>query len=276
MNSAVYTDPPRARLRAFAVGSLILHGMVLASWQASPWMTGQANGVISVTLVSDHTGAAPAEARLTTRPTREIAHRRNSGTVEKPVETSKANHDHARAMALLAAPAKTEATSMDSRAEDLRPMEKKTTPVDDAKQDNAQDTSDPISPAAPATGEDDERGRAKAQIQARLYTDLARYFDYPYVARLRGWEGTVLLAFNIEANGRLESIRVARSSGFAVLDDSALNALRKVERLAETTAWLQGRELTMRIPVIYRLRCSDAPGCRENQRAGNDLEPVTK
>lgn len=109
-----------------------------------------------------------------------------------------------------------------------------------------------------------EREQAEAQIKARLNTDLARYFDYPYVARLRGWEGTVLLAFNIEANGRLQGIHVARSSGYAVLDNSALSALRKVERLVETTAWLQSRELNMQIPVIYRLRCSDTLECRDN------------
>lgn len=276
MNSAICTGPPRARLRAFVAGSLILHGMVMAGWQTSPWIAGQTNNVISVTLISNDAGAAPAEARLATRPARKIAHRPRSDAVEKPVETSVANHGHARAIALLTAPTKTAPTSMDSRAEDLRPEKEKPVPVKDVRQDNARDAPDPTSPSTPATGEDGEHGRARAQIQARLYTDLARYFDYPYAARLRGWEGTVLLAFNIEADGRLERIRVARSSGYAVLDDSALSALRKVERLAETTAWLQGRELTMRIPVIYRLRCSDAPGCRENQRAGNDLEPVTK
>lgn len=92
-----------------------------------------------------------------------------------------------------------------------------------------------------------------AQIRARLNTDLARYFDYPYVARLRGWEGRVMLVFNIETSGRLENIRVAQSSGFAILDDSALNSLRQVERLTEATTWLRGGKLAMQIPIVYRL-----------------------
>ncbi len=148
----------------------------------------------------------------------------------------------------------------------------KPTAAENTRQDNTRDTPDPISPSAPATGEGDERGRAKAQIRARLYTDLARYFDYPYAARLRGWEGTVLLAFNIEVNGRLESIRVARSSGYAVLDDSALSALRKIQRLAETNALFPGHELAMQIPVIYRLRCPDTQACRGNSLAATGPE----
>ena len=105
------------------------------------------------------------------------------------------------------------------------------------------------------------------QLQGELQTRLSRYLVYPPLARARGWEGRVLLAFNIETDGQLENIRVAQSSGFAVLDDSALNSLYQVGRLAEAVAWLQGRPLTMQIPVIYQLRCFDGRACREDRVA---------
>jgi len=105
------------------------------------------------------------------------------------------------------------------------------------------------------------------QLQGELQTRLSRYLVYPPLARARGWEGRVLLAFNIETDGQLENIRVAQSSGFAVLDDSALNSLYQVGRLAEAVAWLQGRPLTMQIPVIYQLRCFDGQACREDRVA---------
>ncbi len=267
MNGAISTIPSRARLRAFALGSVVLHGIALASWQTLPWMTGQANSVISVTLVSNHAGAAPVETRLTSQPARRIEPRSNSDMLEKPAESPGTNPSHARVMALPATPATTEPASMDTRAGGAAARKEKVIPTKDAKQDNDRDRSIPASPSAPAIGEDNERDQANAQIRARLYTDLARYFDYPYVARLRGWEGAVLLAFNIEANGHLKEIRVARSSGYAVLDDSALSALRKVQRLMETDDLLPGRKLAMRIPVIYRLRCPDNQTCRGNSLA---------
>ncbi len=105
------------------------------------------------------------------------------------------------------------------------------------------------------------------QLQGELQTRLSRYLVYPPLARARGWEGRVLLAFNIETDGQLDNIRVAQSSGFAVLDDSALNSLYQVGRLAEAVAWLQGRPLTMQIPVIYQLRCFDGQACREDRVA---------
>ena len=115
----------------------------------------------------------------------------------------------------------------------------------------------------PATETPNTYDSVPTTIRGHLLAELARHFEYPHLARLRGWEGRVLLAFDIETDGRLENIRVAQSSGFAVLDDAALGALRRVERLAEAAAWLRGRELAMQIPVIYQLRCFGDEACRE-------------
>jgi protein TonB len=92
------------------------------------------------------------------------------------------------------------------------------------------------------------------RVKAYLYTDLARHFDYPEMARRHGWEGRVMVAVNVASDGQLQQIRVARSSGFAILDDSALHSLRQVERIVEAVALLNGRQLAMQIPVIYRLQ----------------------
>lgn len=272
MRAAMLTGQSKTRLRAFALGSVILHGVVLAGWQASPWMAGQANSVLSVTLTSDRAVAAPAEARLTTPSTRKIVRRTDNVDDEPSAGKSGASNRNAWGIALLVAPTETKPTGMASHTEDSRPMEEGIAFAKNAEQNSTRDAQYPTSPSELATGEEDKHDRARAQIRARLNTDLARYFYYPYVAQLRGWEGTVLLALNIETDGRLEGIRVVRSSGYAVLDDSALTALRKVERLTETAAWLRGRDLAMQIPVIYRLRCPDTHGCRGNRIAATDPE----
>ncbi len=49
---------------------------------------------------------------------------------------------------------------------------------------------------------------------------------YPALARLRGYEGLVLLAAQVSEQGRVQTIRVKKSSGYAVLDRSAEEAVR--------------------------------------------------
>jgi protein TonB len=49
---------------------------------------------------------------------------------------------------------------------------------------------------------------------------------YPYQARSRGHEGLVVLTAEVRENGRVSSIRLKRSSGYASLDQSALATVR--------------------------------------------------
>lgn len=61
---------------------------------------------------------------------------------------------------------------------------------------------------------------------------LSRFIDkppleYPVKARLRGWEGTVTLRFEMLADGTIGAIQVAKSSGHAILDTAARDALKQ-------------------------------------------------
>jgi len=251
MNGTMFSEASRARLQLFAFGSVLLHGIILAGWQTAPRLAGQVNNVISVTLVSRFAGAAPAEAHPDTRPKRTIAGRRGANASDIPAEPAGAHRDHVRALARPAA--KTESTRLDPRDKEARFVAEKNLTVNDLKQEKVPEASRPATPSAPVSGEEVGRNLVHAQIRARLRTDLARYFDYPYVARLRGWEGTVLLGLRVEADGRLDRITIERSSGYALLDHSALNSLARLGRLAEASQWLDGRDMDMQLPVIYRL-----------------------
>ena len=55
---------------------------------------------------------------------------------------------------------------------------------------------------------------------------LAR-LDYPTLARRRGWSGKVDGACLIAPDGNVSDVRVETSSGFPVLDDQALEAVRR-------------------------------------------------
>lgn len=104
-----------------------------------------------------------------------------------------------------------------------------------------------------ASEADDDQEATRAYLRSRLLANLANYFHYPAQARRNGWEGTVLLGLRVEADGQLDKIRLERSSGYAVLDNSALNSLKQVGQVAEARAWLEGHSVDMQLPVIYRL-----------------------
>lgn len=87
-------------------------------------------------------------------------------------------------------------------------------------------------------------------LTVRLQQALARHFSYPLLARKKGWEGEVMLAFRIEPDGTISSAHIARSSGYGALDQAALGALNRVGRIEDAPR--QG--LSLKIPVIYRLQ----------------------
>lgn len=75
---------------------------------------------------------------------------------------------------------------------------------------------------------------------------------YPAVAVARGWSGRVLLRLTVGADGRVERVELAESSGHEVLDASALAA---VERWRFEPARQAGRAvaLTVLLPVVFEV-----------------------
>jgi len=134
--------------------------------------------------------------------------------------------------------------------EHLSPMKTTRQAVDPSATDNSVDENQDWHGQEP--GSVTEAG-IRNHLLGQLQTRLSRYLVYPPLARSRGWEGTVLLGLRVESNGHLERIRIEHSSGYAVLDNSALNSLNRLNRLAEASSWLNGRGLDMQLPVIYRL-----------------------
>jgi len=94
---------------------------------------------------------------------------------------------------------------------------------------------------------------ARSRVLVQVRRNLRRYFHYPGIAQRRGWEGRVVLDFAVRGDGRISDVRVARSSGHAVLDHSAVRALRRVGRLDVGSAWPAGGLHNVKLPVIYRL-----------------------
>ena len=89
-------------------------------------------------------------------------------------------------------------------------------------------------------------------LLGQLRTSLSQYLVYPPLARRHGWQGMVTVGLNIDSAGLLNQIRIAKSSGYAVLDSSALKSLHKVKKL-DNKLFQSDRPHKMTLRVVYQL-----------------------
>lgn len=59
-----------------------------------------------------------------------------------------------------------------------------------------------------------------------LYTPL---LEYPYQARLKRIEGSVLLKLTITTNGEVSDIQILKGSGYDILDKTATNYIKRIK-----------------------------------------------
>jgi len=76
--------------------------------------------------------------------------------------------------------------------------------------------------------------------------------NYPALARRRNWQGTVVLAVVVTVEGKGKSVRIHRSSGYTILDKSALHSVRSWRFQPGTEAG-KAIEMEVLLPVHFRL-----------------------
>lgn len=105
---------------------------------------------------------------------------------------------------------------------------------------------DNASPGQPGSGEGDRPPRYK------LGSGSTPYPPYPVVARRNGYQGRVVVRLEVAADGRTTGAEVLQSSGYDVLDQSAVDTLKdwKLE-----PALAGGRPVpgSVNVPVRFRL-----------------------
>ena len=92
-----------------------------------------------------------------------------------------------------------------------------------------------------------------AQQLSRL---LASHQEYPRLAAQRGWEGEVRLRLKVARQGNLLSVQVDRSSGHDILDQHAMQLVDLASGLPPLPDGLEGSEISVIVPVNYRLKKS--------------------
>lgn len=104
----------------------------------------------------------------------------------------------------------------------------------------------------PTRTEKPTAARNHNRVISRLQDKLKQYFYYPRLAQRKNIQGTVVIGFAINLRGTLTNIRVVKSSGFAILDIAAEEALIKVHHLDASQNWATDKS-DLELPVIYKL-----------------------
>jgi TonB family protein len=69
--------------------------------------------------------------------------------------------------------------------------------------------------------------------------------SYPVLARRRGWAGEVRLVIETDAQGIPERVSVLEGSGYPILDDAAIEAVK---------AWRTQPLAKLEVPIVFRLK----------------------
>lgn len=102
-------------------------------------------------------------------------------------------------------------------------------------------------PAPPAAAQAKARAVGKREVQI-AQRKLSQHLFYPPEAIARGIEGEVRLIVKLSADGAVENVSIAASSGHPLLDNAAIKAAYAMGRLTGATS----RELIL--PVIFQLQ----------------------
>jgi len=73
------------------------------------------------------------------------------------------------------------------------------------------------------------------------------------MARKGRMEGTVRVRFILGRDGGIRRTEVVQSSGRGLLDRATLQTISRIERFPPLPAAIEGNELSIEVPVSYRL-----------------------
>lgn len=106
-----------------------------------------------------------------------------------------------------------------------------------------------------AGGTTDAGGRAAVSSYfARIQAHLLRHRVYPPEARASGVTGVAQVIFSLSRDGRVLSVSLARGSGHRVLDQAALDMVRRAAPYPPIPSEIAASRLEMGAPVRFDLR----------------------
>ena len=114
-------------------------------------------------------------------------------------------------------------------------------------------TEPPPPPEPPSPNEQDLDAARK--LYAGLLTNvLAKYKEYPNIARTRGWQGEAKIELSLDEGGNLLSSKIVQSSGYGILDKQALEMAKKASPFPMPPEALRGRSFNVLVTIPFILK----------------------
>lgn len=76
-------------------------------------------------------------------------------------------------------------------------------------------------------------------------------WEYPELAKRYGFQGKLILEFTITAGGEVEQLRLVRTSGYHILDDAALMAVKAAAPFPPIPNWVKPNPLPISATMEY-------------------------
>ncbi len=92
-----------------------------------------------------------------------------------------------------------------------------------------------------------------ASYMQHVKDQIEGVWEYPEEAQLKNQQGSLLLLFSIDKNGRLVALKLLRSSGFPLLDKAAMDAVREAAPFPPLPKRLKLDRLNVYATFSYRL-----------------------
>ena len=111
-----------------------------------------------------------------------------------------------------------------------------------------------LAPPAPVAAPSKALGETRDSYLGRVLAQLNRFKQYPRAARQARIEGVVMLHFVMDADGKVQSADIAKSSGRPVLDAEALALIQRAQPLPALPTDFPTKTLDAVVPVEFSLK----------------------
>lgn len=108
--------------------------------------------------------------------------------------------------------------------------------------------------AAPHQGASKKPNQAVLSWQKALHLHLSKHKRYPAEARSRRIQGVVTVGFTIDREGKVTETRIVRGSGSPLLDEEALEMLKRATPLPTPPDEAITGSLNLTLPVQFNIR----------------------
>jgi TonB family protein len=92
------------------------------------------------------------------------------------------------------------------------------------------------------------------EFQRKIKERIERVKFYPFLARKNQYEGSTYCTFTLLRGGEVKDIRVVGRSGYPVLDEAAMKAIKEAAPYPPFPSCIEHSSIEIKIPIVFKLK----------------------